>query len=244
MKKNETIRNLINFKGVAIGNGMVYPINQYDSYVSFSYNNGLINDKQRDEFQAVMDKCKAVANHWVWHLFWDRNVCEVAMQKINDYVDNMNQYDIRKKCVGPLCYNFDSITALFKKPEVIADLRIKDRMPYEMCSDSVNTAMYMDFNTDASIGVAQLLNNDYKVFVYSGDKDFSCNWEGGYNWVTKMNWKHAIEFNKNKLGDCEYGSCQEFANLKFIKVSDSGHMVPMDQPEKALDMLDELLGYK
>jgi len=62
------------------------------------------------------------------------------MGKINDFVDNMNQYDIRKKCVGSLCYNMDSLIALFKKPEVIADLGIQDRLPYELCSDAVNTA--------------------------------------------------------------------------------------------------------
>jgi len=58
---NETAKSLINFKGIAVGNGLVYPTNQYDSYVSFSYNNGLINEHQRQEFQAAIDDCKKVS---------------------------------------------------------------------------------------------------------------------------------------------------------------------------------------
>lgn len=242
MKNDENVKKYINLKGVAIGNGFVYPINQYDSYVSFPYNNGLINDAQKQEIQVAMEKCKKISEAGI--LFADSTVCENAMAIINKYVDRFNVYDIRKKCVGQgLCYNFDSITELFKKPEVIADLGIQDRLPYEMCSDGPNTALIVDYNTDASIGVAQLLNNNYKVYVYSGDKDYSCNWEGGLSWVTKMSWKHQNEFNKIELTKCDYGSCKEFANLKFIKVADSGHMVPMDQPENALKMLDEILGF-
>jgi len=101
--------------------------------------------------------------------------------------------------------------------------------------------MVLDWISNAAIPVAQLLNNGYKVYIYHGDKDYACNWEGGYNWVSKMKWNGNDGFNKLSLKECFYGECQEYMNLKFIKVSNSGHMVPMDQPEKAIKMLNEFL---
>jgi len=79
------------------------------------------------------------------------------------------------------------------------------------------------------------------VYVYSGDKDFACNWYGGRAWTNEMEWKHQKEYLAQKFEDCAYGSCQSFKNFKFIKFANSGHMVPMDQPELALEMLTELL---
>lgn len=46
-----------------------------------------------------------------------------------------------------------------------------------------------------------LLDSGVKALVYSGDKDFICNWEGGYNWVTQLQWSGQEEFNKLDLAD-------------------------------------------
>jgi len=37
------------------------------------------------------------------------------------------------------------------------------------------------------------------------------------------------------------GDVRQYGQLKFLRVFDAGHMVPMDQPKHALDMLDRLL---
>lgn len=111
-----------------------------------------------------------------------------------------------------------------------------------MCSAVVNKAMVLDWISDAAIPVAQLLDNGYKVYIYNGDKDYACNWEGGYNWVQKMKWTGYDGFNRQSLQKCVYGECQEYKNLKFIKVTESGHMVPMDQPVKAIKMFNEFIG--
>jgi len=42
----------------------------------------------------------------------------------------------------------------------------------------------------------------------------------------------------------EVGQLQSFANLHFLRVYQAGHMVPMDQPEAALGMLNDLLAGK
>jgi len=85
--------------------------------------------------------------------------------------------------------------------------------------------------------------------VYSGDKDFICNWRGGEAWTNEANWTHSAEFknasyqNWTMEGNAKpVGEFKEVAELTFLRVFDAGHMVPMDQPEVALGMLDRFFG--
>lgn len=38
------------------------------------------------------------------------------------------------------------------------------------------------------------------------------------------------------------GQVRGYKNFQFLRVYDAGHMVPMDQPENALEMLRQLIG--
>jgi len=84
-------------------------MNQYDQYVSYAYNNKLINDTQRIEMQSAMNWCKQLTALKI--PFLPRNVCTRVIQMVSDWNPNFNEYDIRKKCEEgqSLCYNFDSI---------------------------------------------------------------------------------------------------------------------------------------
>mmetsp|Transcript_38133 Transcript_38133/g.50054 ORF Transcript_38133/g.50054 Transcript_38133/m.50054 type:complete len:95 (+) Transcript_38133:1233-1517(+) len=46
------------------------------------------------------------------------------------------------------------------------------------------------------------------------------------------------------LGNDAAGSVKNFENFTFMRVFQAGHMVPMDQPEAALDMLSEFINTK
>jgi carboxypeptidase C (cathepsin A) len=36
--------------------------------------------------------------------------------------------------------------------------------------------------------VTYLLENGIRVLVYSGDKDYICNWRGGEKWTNTLDW--------------------------------------------------------
>ena len=91
------------------------------------------------------------------------------------------------------------------------------------------------------------------MLVYSGDKDFICNWRGGEKWTHEANWTHTAEFQKAPYVDwtgtnstsnatVKWGEYKSVDKLTFLRVYDAGHMVPMDQPEAALNMLDRFFG--
>lgn len=39
-------------------------------------------------------------------------------------------------------------------------------------------------------------NSDLEVLVYSGDKDWICNWRGGEAWTSATKWQNKKEFNQ------------------------------------------------
>jgi len=58
----------------------------------------------------------------------------------------------------------------------------------------VHTFMLGDWMTSMQSRITYLLESGMKMLVYSGDKDFICNWRGGEAWTNAANWTHADEF--------------------------------------------------
>lgn len=67
-------------------------------------------------------------------------------------------------------------------------------------------------------------------------------------WTGNSNWVHAVEWSgQNNFAAApsvsftvdgeEKGIQKSYGPLTFLKVNDAGHMVPMDQPKAALEML-------
>ena len=84
------------------------------------------------------------------------------------------------------------------------------------------------------------------VLVYSGDKDWICNWRGGEAWTHRLDYAGKDEFNKLdysswKVDNVEAGQVKSAQGLTFLRFYDAGHMVPMDQPKNGLQMLVDFL---
>lgn len=47
---------------------------------------------------------------------------------------------------------------------------------------------------DLSPKVTDILNEGLDVLVYSGDKDFICNWRGGEEWSNKVPWNSSTDY--------------------------------------------------
>ena len=84
------------------------------------------------------------------------------------------------------------------------------------------------------------------MLVYSGDRDFICNWRGGEAWTNVVEWEGKEQFQNTDYADWlvngeAAGALKAYANLKFLRVYEAGHMVPMNQPVAALEMLEQLV---
>ena len=84
-----------------------------------------------------------------------------------------------------------------------------------------------------------LLDNEIKVALMYGDRDYACNWIGGEAVSLAVEWEFADQF-KNagyegiKANDTYIGGAvRQVGNLSFSRVFEAGHEVPSYQPETA-----------
>jgi len=63
------------------------------------------------------------------------------------------------------------------------------------CSTEVHTALLGDWITNMADKISAVLESGLSVLVYSGDKDFICNWRGGEAWTNAVQWTGQSHFN-------------------------------------------------
>lgn len=151
-----------------------------------------------------------------------------------------NIYDIRKPCViGSVdCYS-DTLIHGFLKSKII-EYAEGTKTDYHICTNKVFHALSKkDTITDSSTKLLDLLSKGLKVLVYAGEYDFMCNWIGNHKWMNELNWFGKSGFNNAKFTNFGgHGLKKCYQNLSFIIAKNSGHMVPLDQPEFALEMIN------
>ncbi|GJP84354.1 hypothetical protein CLOP_g14415 [Closterium sp. NIES-67] len=237
----------INLQGMAIGNGLTSPRTQVMSYAQFGFNNGLMRYWKFRELKARGRVCqlndmmcgsqgKATCLVAFFVCTWYFN--QVLLQTGNG---NLNYYDVRKPCeFDSGCYDFSAGTAYLNSDAVRQQLGVTRQ--WVDCSDNVYFAMLMDFERDETEHVREVLNSGLRVLIYAGEKDLICNWIGNSWWVKGLNWKRQRQYGKAKyqpfvVGGSTKGKAKVAEPLTFLRVHEAGHMVPMDQPEAALEMI-------
>ncbi|KAE9461233.1 hypothetical protein C3L33_06820, partial [Rhododendron williamsianum] len=265
----------INLKGFAIGNGLTDPEIQYKAYPDFALDMKLINqsdytkivtelvpsceqaatlcgDDGGDSCTYAYENCNSVFNEIIG-IAGNINVRSVQTVVIQmDLVfAHLYYYDIRKKCVGQLCYDFSNMENLLNK-QTVRDALGVGRIEFVSCSSTVYEAMLTDWMRNLEVRIPTLLEDGIKMLVYAGEYDLICNWlvivvnavdddlitvsfpisspVREFRWVNAMVWSGQKEFTAAP-------------NVSFVVdgaekgVHDAGHMVPMDQPKAALEML-------
>ena len=242
----------LNLKGIAIGNGLTDPFAQYPAYAKFSYENNLISELWDDVLVGGFKACDGLI-YESQHKYKDSKAvqlaalefCQILADSVigNPLHPKFNVYDIREECASPpLCYDFSQSDTLLNDADVQATLGVTGRKWVE-CDQLVHTALLGDWMTNLMPQVASILDDsDVQVLVYSGDKDWICNWRGGEAWTEATKWASKDDFNAAEYVDWNVdgtaaGQMRQHGDLHFLRVYEAGHMVPMNQPENALAML-------
>jgi len=173
--------------------------------------------------------------------------CNSIMATIQSEARDFNTYDIRIPCEKPpLCYDFSNLDKLMAKQEVQESLGVSDKSSWNECDPLVHQKLMGDWMNNLVDDLPPLLEAGIQVLIYAGDQDFICNWMGNHAWVKSMPWSGQKEFNAASV-ETWFGSDGKSAgehttykNLTFLRVYQAGHMVPMDQPLHALDMIKAL----
>lgn len=237
----------LKFKGLAIGNGLVDPYLQYPEYNTFALENQLISKTTSVVLDGVFKACQLLIKSGVWPVAIEE--CQVGVSAILGLpiAPRFNVYDIREKCENPpLCYDFSPADKMLHRSDIQTVLGVPAGRSWEECNMVVHTALLGDWMTNLAPKVTDLLNAGTDVLVYSGDKDFICNWRGGEKWTNEVAWTGHDAYAKTayqtwSVNGKAAGNLKAYKNLKFLRVYDAGHMVPLDQPVNALEMLKEFI---
>ncbi|PON48841.1 Serine carboxypeptidase-like [Trema orientale] len=235
----------INLKGFAIGNGLTDPAIQYKAYPDYALDNGLITKSDYNHINLLVQPCelavKLCGTDGTVSCMASYFVCNLVFSSILARAGNINYYDIRKKCVGSLCYDFSNMEKFLNQKSVRDSLGVGE-IEFVSCSQTVYQAMLLDWMRNLEVGIPSLLEDGVKLLIYAGEYDLICNWLGNSRWVHAMEWTGQKEFVASPevpflVDGSEAGVLKSHGPLSFLKVHDAGHMVPMDQPKAALEML-------
>ncbi|XP_038679128.1 serine carboxypeptidase-like isoform X1 [Tripterygium wilfordii] len=237
----------INLKGFAIGNGLTDPAIQYKAYTDYALEMGIIKKSDYDRINKVIPVCemavKLCGTDGTVSCVASYYVCDAIFNSIMALNGGTNYYDIRKKCEGSLCYDFSNLEKFLGQKSVRDALGVPADLDFVSCSPTVYEAMLVDWMRNLEVGIPALLEDGIKLLVYAGEYDLICNWLGNSRWVHAMEWSGQKEFVASPevaftVDGSEAGVLRSYGSLAFLKVHDAGHMVPMDQPKAALEMLE------
>merc|ERR1711920_277808 len=91
--------------------------------------------------------------------------------------------------------------------------------------------------------IPDLLEDGIEALIYAGEMDYLCNWCGNKAWAKKLQWSGQDAFsqapdNDYKLNGQVAGRIRSAKGFHFMQVYNAGHLMPMDKPDVALDMVN------
>lgn len=242
---------------VLVGNGAVYLHYQkhYDKKMICGEGGlNLLSPENCTQMETYLNKCLTFQQLCGFH----SNVltcvpasyyCDLAYGPLEDL--NLNRYDLRKPCdkENRLCYkDINDVSDFMNLDYVKEAVGVPKNLEFEFCKQEVGQRF-----RDAHDGqipfqkyIAEVLDYGVPVLHYAGDQDFVCHWLG-YNAVSNtIKYKNQEAFSNTDFkpwfsNGKEAGLVRGYDNFTFLRVFDAGHMVPHDQPEIALDMLNTWL---
>ena len=238
--------------GFAIGNGLTDPAVQYGAYADYAASKGLINSATRAAIRSIFPWCRFGINLCNGPLGFDI-VCGLALSFCQATVvgpimaegGNFNIYDVRKKCTGPLCYDFQYLDDYMARPDVRDGLGVARDAKWSECDPDVNARLLVDFVRSYADRVTPLVDGDagVRALIYVGQEDFICNWYGNLRWVLALPWGGRYDFEDSPFVDVTVDGAAVAAvkgdglRLSYVNVANAGHMVPMDAPAAALRVI-------
>jgi cathepsin A (carboxypeptidase C) len=216
-----------------------------------AYNNShgikVISEAEYEAMKEIVPKCQALIHECnAGDSALNKFACQSAFLVCNMGLTSpyqatgLNPYDIREACkVPPLCYDFSGITKFMNSPATRKALGVVSKSSkWESCNMGINLKFHTDWMKDFSSYVADMLNGGIPALIYAGDVDFICNYLGNQAWTLGLHWDGGDEFRAAEPHEWKgVGLVRTSGLLTFLQVYDAGHMVPSDQPEVALDMI-------
>jgi cathepsin A (carboxypeptidase C) len=254
----------VNLKGVGVGNGLTDPVVQYRYYPQMAMNNSYgiktVSEEQYSKMLSHVNPCTLMGAACQESV----DACETAYTYCNlflttpYYNSGLNPYDIRVPCGdNDLCYNFTNIETFLNLESTRQALHVSSEVKeWQSCNTAVDVMFMSDWMRNFHHELVEMMEDDIRVMIYAGDVDFICNWMGNKAWTMNLDWTGKQSFTSETDHNWMYNNGEKDVHggmvrtgrprqgkgaLTFLQVFEAGHMVPMDQPQAALSLLNTFL---
>ncbi|UJR27758.1 hypothetical protein I4U23_009031 [Adineta vaga] len=239
--ENPQAKVKINLKGMAIGDGLIDPYNQWD-WGPAMYQFGLIDERQLEYVNLQTALARNAIRLGQYSLAYDifGNLFDEFYTNATGLSDVYNY--ILTDLPEAFGYYVPWVTASDNRQKIhVGNLTYNDgeRVRTGLASDVMQTI----------VGKVAVIANNYKVLIYNGLLDVIIASSVTMDWLDKLEWQFANELRgaerkvwKVKDDDREVAGYIKQAHSFFIAwVRNAGHMVPSDQPRAAFDLIDRFI---
>ncbi|XP_036354754.1 probable serine carboxypeptidase CPVL [Octopus sinensis] len=116
-------------------------------------------------------------------------------------------------------------------------------------SKRVEMALVEDFMQSVTPLVQTIINNSYKCFFFNGQLDLTVPFPMTSEFLSKMDWlakdsfMHSAQWIWYSQGESRVvnGCVRNYLNAYQVVVRSAGYMVPANQPQDALEMIDNFI---
>jgi len=231
------------FTSLIIGNPGNLHWAQYGSQLEFFRSHGLASDQTLSRAEEQWKRCAALME--AGNPIEAFTTCEAMSTTLQSNADNVFLYDVR--IFGDF---YDDVLAknmndYLTREDVIDAFGAQspwqngDGTASPNPGDNALRAVLM--TTEPMVWLGHLLDRGYEVTIYDGVMDASsCNHLGVFSAAKAIRWSGQESFiNARRVpwGGVPFGFTQAAGGFRFVWVMNSGHLVPYDQPEGALEML-------
>ncbi|CAG8699165.1 21865_t:CDS:10, partial [Dentiscutata erythropus] len=242
-ERKSSVNLRYNLKGIAIGNGWIDPIAQYNAYYTFALEHNLLDEEHKTLTKNQLDICMKAQKEKV----------RIHSDVVGKKETCINQYDIRDHSDSyPSCgmswpYELDTVSTYLRRSDVIGAIHASaQQIGWIECNNGVGRG----FNNDPSPPSVQLLPSILKqidVLLYTGDQDLICNRNGIEDLIKGLEWNGAKGFQNLTetpwfVNDKRAGHMISERNLTYVVVNNASHMVPYDQPGASMAMMYWFIG--
>ncbi|XP_057691420.1 probable serine carboxypeptidase CPVL [Corythoichthys intestinalis] len=248
-KNNPTAKIKINFKGMAIGDGLCDPEMMLGGYGEFMYQTGMIDEIQKQYVNKQSDLGVQLIQQQKW-----LEAFEVFDSLLNgDLVPYPSFYQNATGCTN--YYNYLScqepkdqeyFSMFVTLPEVRRAIHVGN---LEFHSGwQVEKHLMQDVMKSIKPWLGVLMDN-YKVLLYSGQLDVIVAAPLTERFLPTVNWTGAAEYKtaprfpwKLQPEDTEVaGYVRQVGEFYQVIIRGGGHILPYDQPARSYDMIDRFL---
>lgn len=143
---------------------------------------------------------------------------------------------------NPPCVDGKGNVTFFNREDVKSALHVKTDIKYEQCNDTFQTTYNIDMEKGSYFIYPRLIENNLRVWKYSGDTDGAVPFNGTRQWIHNLGRPITNPWRLWRIDAEEVaGYVVDYDGISFVTVKGTGHMVPQWKRAEALHMFKTFL---